>query len=87
MESKLYSAPAAVRGAPDHGPAVLAGFLGWTLDAFDFFLLVFALAPGGNDFGRSVPAIALTLPLSLASARSARSSSASWPTATGGGGR
>ena len=29
--------------APDHRPAVVAGFLGWTLDAFDFFLVVMTL--------------------------------------------
>jgi SHS family lactate transporter-like MFS transporter len=46
--------------------AVLAGFLGWTLDAFDFFILVFVLLPVAHDFGRSVPAIALTMTASLA---------------------
>jgi SHS family lactate transporter-like MFS transporter len=46
--------------------AVLAGFLGWTLDAFDFFLLVFVLVPVATEFHRSVPDIALTLTASLA---------------------
>lgn len=46
--------------------AVAAGFLGWTLDAFDFFLLVFVLVPVATEFHRSVPAIALTLTASLA---------------------
>jgi len=46
--------------------AVLAGFLGWTLDAFDFFVLVFVLGPVAHDFGRSLPAIALTITASLA---------------------
>jgi MFS transporter, SHS family, lactate transporter len=46
--------------------AVMAGFLGWTLDAFDFFILVFVLLPVAHDFGRSVPAIALTITASLA---------------------
>ena len=27
-------------GASDHRSALLAGYLGWTLDAFDFFLVV-----------------------------------------------
>ncbi len=66
MESKLYTAPAAVRGAPDHGPAVLAGFLGWTLDAFDFFLVVFTLTAIGKEFGRSDADMALALLLTLA---------------------
>ena len=46
--------------------AVLAGFLGWTLDAFDFFILVFVLVPVAHDFGRSIPAMALTITASLA---------------------
>jgi SHS family lactate transporter-like MFS transporter len=46
--------------------AVLAGFLGWTLDAFDFFILTFVLAPIANEFGQSISAIALTISASLA---------------------
>ncbi len=46
--------------------AVLAGFLGWTLDAFDFFLLAFVLAPIAREFGQTIPAIALTITASLA---------------------
>ncbi len=46
--------------------ALIAGFLGWTLDAFDFFVLTFVLAQVAHDFGRSIPAIALTLTASLA---------------------
>lgn len=46
--------------------AVLAGFLGWTLDAFDFFLLTFVLAPIAKEFGQTIPALALTITASLA---------------------
>ncbi|MEO5908925.1 MAG: MFS transporter, partial [Ginsengibacter sp.] len=46
--------------------AVLAGFLGWTLDAFDFFILTFTLAAVAKDFNKSIPEIALTLTASLA---------------------
>jgi len=46
--------------------ALLAGFLGWTLDAFDFFILTFALAAVAKDFNKSIPEIALTLTASLA---------------------
>lgn len=46
--------------------AVLAGFLGWTLDAFDFFILTFVLATVANDFHKTIPEIALTLTASLA---------------------
>lgn len=50
----------------DHRAAVTAGFLGWTLDAFDFFLVVFALTSIGAEFGKSDAAIALSLTLTLA---------------------
>lgn len=46
--------------------AVLAGFLGWTFDAFDFFVLTFVLAPIAGEFGKTIPEIALTLTASLA---------------------
>jgi SHS family lactate transporter-like MFS transporter len=46
--------------------ALLAGFLGWTLDAFDFFILTFVLATLANDFHKTIPEIALTLTASLA---------------------
>ncbi len=46
--------------------ALIAGFAGWTLDAFDFFILTFTLGAVANEFGRSVPAVALTLTASLA---------------------
>ena len=45
--------------------AVLAGFLGWTLDAFDFFILTFVLATVAKDFNKSIPEMALTLTASL----------------------
>jgi len=46
--------------------AVIACFLGWTLDAFDFFVLAFVLAPIGRDFHESIPKIALAITASLA---------------------
>src|SRR5215471_10436406 len=46
--------------------ALLAAFLGWTLDAFDFFVLVMLLDAVAQDFGRTRPEIALTLTGSLA---------------------
>jgi len=49
----------------DQRNALVAGFLGWTLDAFDFFVLTFVVAQVAHDFGRSVPAIALTVAASL----------------------
>ncbi len=45
--------------------AVLAGFLGWTLDAFDFFILTFTVVAVAEEFHKSIPEIALTLTVSL----------------------
>ena len=52
--------------APDHRAAVFAGFLGWTLDAFDFFLVVMTLTAIAKEFGRSDAAVALSITLALA---------------------
>lgn len=46
--------------------AVLSGFLGWTLDAFDFFVLIFVVPAVAKDFDCSIPAVALTITASLA---------------------
>ena len=53
-------------GSSDHRAALLAGFLGWTLDAFDFFLVVFTLTAIAKEFNKSVPEIALSITLTLA---------------------
>jgi SHS family lactate transporter-like MFS transporter len=47
------------------GRAVATGFLGWTIDAFDFFVLVFCVSAIAKEFGRSVPDVALTITASL----------------------
>jgi MFS transporter, SHS family, lactate transporter len=49
----------------DQRNAVLAGFLGWTFDAFDFFVLTFLIDDIGKAFGKSRPEVALTLTLTL----------------------
>src|SRR5258706_9855376 len=46
--------------------AVLAGFLGWTLDAFDFFVLTLVIDDVARSFGRTRPQITLTITLALA---------------------
>jgi len=46
--------------------AFLAGSCGWTLDAFDFFLVVLSLTTIGKEFGQSVPQMALTAWATLA---------------------
>jgi SHS family lactate transporter-like MFS transporter len=45
---------------------VIASFLGWTFDAFDFFVLTFLLNDIAKAFGKTRPDVALTLTLTLA---------------------
>ena len=45
---------------------VAASYLGWTLDAFDFFLLVFVIKDVAGEFGAAVSSIALAVTLTLA---------------------
>jgi MFS transporter, SHS family, lactate transporter len=57
------------RGNPEAraaGHAFFASFLGWTLDAFDFFVLVFVLPAVAEEFHRSVADVAYTITLTLA---------------------
>ncbi len=49
----------------DHRSALFAGFLGWTLDAFDFFLVVFSLTAIAEEFHRPDKDIALSISLTL----------------------
>ncbi|MDB4878426.1 MAG: major facilitator superfamily 1 [Gemmatimonadetes bacterium] len=52
-------------GGNGHRAAVTASFLGWTLDAFDFFLVPFALTAIAKDFGKPVQAVALSITITL----------------------
>jgi len=45
---------------------LLASFLGWALDAFDFFVLVFVLPSVAREFHRSIADIAFTITATLA---------------------
>jgi MFS transporter, SHS family, lactate transporter len=45
---------------------VVAAFLGWALDAFDFFILVFTLPAIAKEFGVTVPDVAYAIFLTLA---------------------
>jgi hypothetical protein len=49
-----------------HWPALTASFLGWTLDAFDFFLVSFCLTAIGKEFQQSDAAVAFSIGLTLA---------------------
>src|SRR5450631_2557019 len=51
---------------PGSHHAVLAGFLGWTLDAFDFFVVVFLYDTLSHQFGVTKKAIVLTTTATLA---------------------
>lgn len=60
-------APAAETRQSQPYHVIIACFLGWTLDAFDFFIMVFVIADVARSFGTSVVAItsAFTLTLGL----------------------
>src|SRR5882672_12134448 len=64
MNSTSTNAMATPRS--DYVKALLAGFLGWTLDAFDFFVLVFTIPAIAKDFHTDIPAIAKTIAVTLA---------------------
>jgi MFS transporter, SHS family, lactate transporter len=51
---------------PNQRNAVLACFLGWTLDAFDFFIIVFVLKDIAKEFKTDIPSVTATLFLTLA---------------------
>lgn len=56
----------ALRGwTPAQRHVVAASFLGWTLDAFDFFLLVFVLKDVAAEFDATVATVAVALTLTL----------------------
>src|SRR5215469_18533688 len=45
---------------------VVATFLGWTLDAFDFFLMVFVLKDIAQEFGTDITDVTFAILLTLA---------------------
>jgi SHS family lactate transporter-like MFS transporter len=45
---------------------VIASFLGWMLDAFDFFLMVFVFTDVAKEFGSSLTAVTVAITLTLA---------------------
>jgi len=51
---------------PQQRNAVLASFLGWTLDAFDFFLLVFVIKDIAAEFGTDVKSVTFAIFVTLA---------------------
>lgn len=49
--------------------AIIASFLGWTLDAFDFFILVFVLKYVAQEFGTDIASVTIAITLTLAMRR------------------
>jgi SHS family lactate transporter-like MFS transporter len=59
--------PSAAAEASVHSAtAFIASFLGWTLDAFDFFVLVFVIPAIAKEFHRPISDIAATITVTLA---------------------
>ena len=50
----------------DQRNTFVACFLGWALDAFDFFLLTFVIVPMAHDFGKSVADLTYAIAITLA---------------------
>src|ERR1700730_18113294 len=59
-------ADSAQPASPGSHHAVLAGFLGWTLDAFDIFVVVFLFDTLAHQFGVTKKEIVLTTTATLA---------------------
>jgi MFS transporter, SHS family, lactate transporter len=70
MESQPAQATGAAAPAPlttsEAFHTLLASFLGWTLDAFDFFVLVFVMPAIATEFHKSVADVAFTITATLA---------------------
>src|SRR3954462_13689973 len=49
----------------DQRNTFVACFLGWALDAFDFFLLTLVLSPVAHEFKRTIPEVAFGITLTL----------------------
>src|SRR2546422_2316641 len=65
----MTATPPVPPAARDQGATVTAGFLGWTLDAFDFFLVVMTLTAIAKEFGKSDADIAASIGLDRKSTR------------------
>jgi SHS family lactate transporter-like MFS transporter len=65
LPQNLSDASAEAGGTRDATFAMIAGFLGWTLDAFDFFLVVIALPAIASEFHRSKLQVTFSLTLTL----------------------
>jgi MFS transporter, SHS family, lactate transporter len=66
MSSGELPVAAVKRSGSSHRAAAVAGFSGWLLDAFDFFLVTFCLTAIARDFHKSDAEIALVITMTLA---------------------
>ena len=64
-QSGSHSSPS-VAPETSHPPAVIAGFSGWLLDAFDFFRVTFCLTAMAHDFHKTDAEIALIITMTMA---------------------
>ena len=49
----------------DQRNTFLASFLGWTLDAFDYFVVTFVVIHIASDFKQAIPLVTLTITVTL----------------------
>src|SRR6516165_8297896 len=66
MTDESLTTPTPSESPSDYVNALIASFLGWTLDAFDFFVVVFTIPAIAKDFGTDIPAIAASIAVTLA---------------------
>src|SRR3954464_3088259 len=64
MESAVTSSGEG-RLRPDQRSAFLAAFLGWTMDAFDYFIVILVYAEIAKDFGVSLERMAFLTTVTL----------------------
>jgi SHS family lactate transporter-like MFS transporter len=62
----ITTAPVRSITSADAAHTLFASFLGWTLDAFDFFVLIFVMPAVATEFHRPVAHIAFTITATLA---------------------
>ena len=61
---------------PSQRSAIWASYLGWTLDAFDFFLMVFMLSAIAKEFGTDIKTMSYAVTLTLLARPVARAAGA-----------
>src|SRR5580765_4289632 len=66
MTSESAPAQAESEHRSDYLSALLASFLGWTLNAFEFFVVVFTIPAIAKEFGTGIPAMFATITVTLA---------------------